>query len=150
MGDPIVLVALITGLASVTVAKVNSSVKRAGKDSDRQIAATVQETGRAASEQADQSARQVGLDVGGVVSAAITAAVAPVSTRLEIVEGEVKVLRGDLVPVAVADRGIVLSLVADGMVHRDRVLLIPESVAPLYPYHLRDVPHPTPSEETPS
>lgn len=150
MDDPLVLVALITGLASVAVAKVNGNVKRAGAASDAAIQTTVQETGIAATAQADQSARQVGFDVGDVISSAVTAAVTPVSARLEVVEGEVRVLRGDLVPVAVADRGIVLGMVADGMVHRDRVLLIPESVAPLYPYHLRDIPHPTPMEENPS
>ena len=149
MDDPLVLVALITGLATIAAAKVNASVKRAGAASDAAVRTTVQETGRAATVQADQSARQVGFDVGDVIASAVTAAVKPVTARLEVVEGEVRVLRGDLVPVAVADRGIVLSMVADGMVHRDRVLLIPESVAPLYPYHLRHVPHPTPSEETP-
>lgn len=150
MDDPLVLVALITGLATIAAAKVNASVKRAGAASDAAVQTTVQETGRAATVQADQSARQVGFDVGDVIASAVTAAVKPVTARLEVVEGEVRVLRGDLVPVAVADRGIVLAAVADGLVHRDRVLLIPDSVATLYPHHLRHIPHPTPSEENPS
>lgn len=149
MDDPLVLVALITGLATVAAAKVNNSVKRAGKESAAATATTALEAGKSASAQADASARQVGFDVGDVISSAVTAAVRPVTARLEVVEGEVRVLRGDLVPVAVADRGIVLGMVAEGMVARERVLTIPDSVSPLYPLHLRHVPHPYPPEENP-
>lgn len=149
MGDPTVIVALITAGSLVAVELIRRGVKRAGQHADQQVAEQVQDAGKAATAQADASAKQLGLDVGGVVSAAITAAVHPVSERLAVVEGEVRILRGDLVPVAVADRDIVLAAVADGLVHRDRVLLIPESVATLYPHHLRTIPHPTPSEEKP-
>lgn len=152
MVDPTIIVAGIMGASAVLVAVVTHGIKRATGKADAQVAQQVQQAGVAATAQADESAKQLGVDVGGVVSAAITAAVQPVSTRLAIVEGEVRVLRGDLVPVAVADRDIVLAAVADGLVHRDKVLLIPESVATLYPHHLRHIPHPTltsPEESTP-
>lgn len=148
MSDP-VLVALITGVVTVAVALISQGVKRAGRDADAQVAQQVKDSGEAAEEQAGKSARQVGGEMGGIVASAITAAVDPVNARLHLVESELRVIRGDLVPVAVADRDIVLTAVADGLVHRDRVLLIPESVATLYPHHLRHIPHPTPPEESP-
>lgn len=140
--DPTVQVALVTGCAAVIVSWVQKGIRKAESDSDEAVQRHAQESTRSASQQADESARQAGVDVGDVVSAAITAAVQPVSNRLALVEGEVRVLRGDLVPVAVADRGIVLGMVADGLVHHGQVVPIPESVAPLYPYHLRQVPLP--------
>ncbi|GAA1327649.1 hypothetical protein GCM10009592_14760 [Brachybacterium rhamnosum] len=146
MGDPTVLVAAIGGVSAVIVALVSQGLKRAGASSDQQIAQQVRETAQSATKAADESARQVGVDVGGVVSAAITAAVAPVDARLKTVEGEVRVLRSDLVPVAVSDRGLVLSKVAEGLIHPHQVMPIPESVSPLYPDHLRHVPRP---KETP-
>lgn len=146
MGDPTVLVAAIGGVSAVIVALISQGLKRAGARTEQQIAQQVQETAQSATKSADESARQVGVDVGGVVSAAITAAVAPVNARLEIVEGEVRVLRSDLVPVAVSDRGLVLSKVAEGLIQHHQVVPIPDSVAPLYPYHLRHVPR---TEETP-
>lgn len=155
MTDPAlatVYVAIIGGVVTLISLVLKALLDRTARAANTQLADQVTQTGKAAAAQADESARQVGFDVGGVVSAAITAAVTPVSTRLAVVEGEVRVLRGDLVPVAVADRDIVLAAVADGLVHRDRVLLIPESVAQLYPHHLRTIPHPTPAspeENTP-
>ena len=142
MADPAVLVALITAASLVTVEFIRRGVKRAEKQTEQQIAQQVKTTSETATQAADESARQVGVDVGGVVSAAITAAVQPVSERLAIVEGEVRILRSDLVPVAVADRDLVLGMVADGLVHHGHVVVIPESVAPLYPPHLRHIPRP--------